>query len=369
MATSEVINIDSLVQPLAGENPAGVDLRADFAHDAPFSLIRGARNAARSAERARLEGMPDAPPPDWRPVLNDGPTLIAEKSKDLDVAAWLIEALVREYGFAGLRDGFRLYRELVERYWESAFPQPDPDSPEDEVHLDRLATFVGLNGEEGSGTLIEPILNISIVGGSHDRAIGVLAFEQARILAQIDDANERALRIRHGIVPLEEIEKAVNATSSGHFAEQMDDLRAAMAEFEKLCTVLEGKCGLDQAPPSSDIRNAMDRCANLLRPYVPADGGSESTEEVSGPSSSGSAPAARSGPVQSREKAFDQLREIARFFRETEPHSVLSWQLEECVRWGKMTLPELLSDLIADEDARDRLFKRVGIPKPEESDN
>jgi type VI secretion system protein ImpA len=90
----------------------------------------------------------------------------------------------------------------------------------------------------------------------------------------------------------------------------------------------------------------------------------ESTQgETAGTGAADAPKAGRStGPIRSREEAFEQLRLVARFFRETEPHSVLSWQLEECVRWGRMTLPELLTDLISDGTTRDALFKRVGIP-------
>ena len=66
-----------------------------------------------------------------------------------------------------------------------------------------------------------------------------------------------------------------------------------------------------------------------------------------------------------RELAFRLLAELALFFRRVEPHSPISHHIEQAVRWGKMTLPELLEELIADENSRQQVFTRVGIERPE----
>jgi type VI secretion system protein ImpA len=57
---------------------------------------------------------------------------------------------------------------------------------------------------------------------------------------------------------------------------------------------------------------------------------------------------------------------VAQFFKKTEPHSPVSYALEQAVRWGRMGLPELLSELIPDDASRVQLFKMVGIRPPEQ---
>ena len=56
-----------------------------------------------------------------------------------------------------------------------------------------------------------------------------------------------------------------------------------------------------------------------------------------------------SGPIQSRDEAVNQLREIARFFRDTEPHSPVSLLAERAARWAEMPLEQWLSTVIKDE--------------------
>ncbi len=65
--------------------------------------------------------------PNWGKVVDDAEKLLIESSKDLWVLAWLIEALVREHGIAGFRDGFRLCQRMCDQYWDYVQPRPSED--------------------------------------------------------------------------------------------------------------------------------------------------------------------------------------------------------------------------------------------------
>ena len=66
----------------------------------------------------------------WELIAAEGPALIAKTAKDLEVASWLSEALLRRHQLAGLRDGLKLLGGLVERYWDGVYPLPDEDGLE-----------------------------------------------------------------------------------------------------------------------------------------------------------------------------------------------------------------------------------------------
>ncbi|MGH7127221.1 MAG: ImpA family type VI secretion system protein, partial [Planctomycetaceae bacterium] len=167
MATPDVLEFERLLAPISDEQPAGPELKEDEALSNVYYGVKDAREAARSAERQLLmagdEGA-DLSPPDWRTVRERAVEALATKSKDLWIAAWLIEALCRLDGFAGLRDGFRLVREMAERYWDGIHPVPDEDGVATTV-----AQLTGLNGEDSEGALIAPIKLIPITEpGSYD---------------------------------------------------------------------------------------------------------------------------------------------------------------------------------------------------------
>ena len=48
---------------------------------------------------------------------------LTNKTKDLQLAAWLTEALLKQKGFGGLRDGLALCYGLVEKFWETVYPE------------------------------------------------------------------------------------------------------------------------------------------------------------------------------------------------------------------------------------------------------
>ena len=82
---------------------------------------------------------------------------LTETTKDLEVAAWLTEALVRSHGLAGLAAGAQVIAGLAERYWDGLFPLPDEDGMET-----RVSPVTGLNGRDGNGSLMQPLYKVTL---------------------------------------------------------------------------------------------------------------------------------------------------------------------------------------------------------------
>jgi type VI secretion system protein ImpA len=371
MPSPEVLDFAKLLAPINGDKPGGADLRADSSPASPYYAIKDARNTARTAERQRAMGEDNgAPPPDWRPVLQHATKALAEKAKDLEVTAYLIEALVRLHGFAGLRDGFRLARELSEKYWDQLYPMPD-----EEGILTRVAPLTGLNGDDAEGTLLAPITRVPLTENTSVGRLDFTHYQGAVALGGVTDAKVREKKIAQGAVAMDVLQKAVAESSSAFFNLLLQDLTQSIDEFTKLGAVLDQKCG-PNAPPSSAIRTALvtysdtlkDLARNkLISPTKDAPGGPAAGAEAGDAAPSGKQ---AGGPLRTREDAFRTLLEVADFFRRTEPHTPISYALEQAVRWGQMSLPELLSELIPDEAPRKNLFKQVGIrPEPSKSDS
>ncbi|GAK88075.1 uncharacterized protein ImpA [Vibrio ponticus] len=57
------------------------------------------------------------------------------------------------------------------------------------------------------------------------------------------------------------------------------------------------------------------------------------------------------GGVATREQALANLQAIADYFLEHEPHSPIYLLLKRAIRWGGMSLPELLEELVGDNSA------------------
>lgn len=384
MASPDVLDFAKLLAPIPGDNPAGRPLREEIAHDAVYYVLKDARSTARAAERSlpfseTEEANPARPqpkldPPDWRPILQKAPKVLAEDSKDLEVTGWLIEALVRQHGYAGLRDGFRLARELAEGFWDRLYPLPD-----EEGVATRVAPLAALNGIDADGVLVEPIQAMPITDGSTGKTYGVSAFRQAAEVEQISDPNKREQRIAHGAASMEEVREAIRSTPRDFYKNLLDDVAACIEEWKKLGGVMDEKCGrgpdgFPAAPPTSNIRNVLQACQDAIKQIARDVLGTDAPAE---PPAGGAAPGAATGtggatppppggPIRTREDAFRMLLEVAEFFKRTEPHSLVSYRLEETVRLGRMPLSELLRELIPQESALVEAMKLVGVrPKSE----
>ncbi len=195
MRSPSVLDIAALLAPIEDDSPTGSDLRASRRAGGSFAMLKQARSAARTAERKTAVAEDDSQGirPNWRPVCDLASRILCEESKDLEVAAYLIEALVRLHGFAGLRDGFRFCRGLVEEYWEVLYPLPDQDGL-----TGRVASLMSLNGYETDGTLIAPILTIPLTGGEASGTYSQAHYEQALRTESVSDAAAKKRRVRPG---------------------------------------------------------------------------------------------------------------------------------------------------------------------------
>ena len=381
MPSPATLDFAKLLAPIAGDKPTGTDLRADQSPMSLYFAIKGARNQARAAERMLANEddgeKSDTPPPDWKPIHVNAVKALSEKSKDLEVTAFLIEALVRLQGFAGLRDGFRLARELVEKYWDTIFPLPDEEGLET-----RLGGLIGLNGADSEGTLMAPITRVPITDASSVGKLTMAHYMEALAVGKISDPKVKQKRVDSGAKTLEIFQKAVSEGTPGFFLNLVQDLTECQQEFGKLCAALDAKCA-GQAPPSSNIRASLeavlDAVKNVAKAKLDLAEASQPPKEAPKPAApagappgtaapAAGAPAAAAAPpgetldvIRTREDAFKSILKVADFFRRTEPHTIVSFALEQVVRWGRMPLPELLTELISEEAARKNLFKQVGI--------
>lgn len=381
MSTPAVLDFDQLLAPISEESPTGPALRDDPALSILFSNIKTARETARDVENRRLraaivqseggeldQDLQDVGRPDWSAVREQALDILGTKSKDLWVTAWLIEALARLQNFAGLRDGFRLTRELCETYFAIIHPRPD----DEEVDW-TVSQLTGLNGEDGNGSLIPAIDNIPIVAETRShRAMTSLDYKEALNLDKLD-ADTRALRIENGAVTEDDFHKAIAEGNIEFYENLSKDLSEARAEFEQLASTLDELCGKDEdgydlSPPTSHISRALSDTSDLVKKltqhlFPQDDDDATDTAAEAGLMVAGSD--GGNASVSSREEAFRALLRVADFFRRTEPHSPVSYSLEQAVRWGRMSFPQLMQELIQDDDARREMFRRAGISPTE----
>ena len=373
MTFPRIIDIDSLLVPIAEDNATGVDIREDRSPTSDYYTIKDARNSARAAERSAMfdDGDSDLLAP-WREVEKVAEKVLSGTSKDLEVASWYTEALIRLHGFVGLRDGFALIERMLEDYWEGLFPEPDEDGLETKV-----APLSGLNGDGADGTLMMPIRNAPITPESDYGAFSFFQYQQARDADRIADEEARAARFDTLGYSFELLNQCIDGTQAEWSRDLVRTLDESLASYKRINEILREYCGAD-APPSSNINALIDEVLRTARfiykaqldalqaAEAPADVQADSDGDNTG--SAGSTPAVTvatvsvpAGEISSREDALKMLEIAAKYFRRFEPHTPIAPGLERLISWGRMTVSELMLELLPDDQSRAMYSQLTGV--------
>lgn len=262
---------------------------------------------------ARREDDPTLPLGDWKekgkePKAADWPevrrrceALLRARTKDLRVGAWLAEAWTHDHGMAGLAQGLVLQASLVERWWDQVHPQPED--------------------------------------GDHELRIGALAW----LLKQV-------LVLARGCVQ-----------ADAQAASTRADAQAALDALAALQRAVDSRLGAD-GPSFVAAREALQQARDALPADVPA--AAPGPVAASPAAGAASADAALGGVPTTRAQALQQLRQVADFFRRTEPHSPVAYLADKAARWGTMDLHLWLRQVVKDESTMMRLEELLGVEPP-----
>ena len=353
----ETADLEAILAPLPGDQPTGVDLRQDFAPTSIYFRLRDARAAARDAERqADSGGGDEGLVALWRPVATLATGALKSNSKDLEVATWLTEALVRTAGLPGLMAGASVIAGLVGQHWDGLFPMPDEGGVET-----RVAAVAGLSGQGADGTLMQPLRKSALFRRADGSPFSLWQYQASLELSGITDPARRAQRLDSGVLPFEEVEKEARMAGGAHWSNQRDLIAQVLAAWKEMERVLDEKAGA-ASPSGNRVRELLElvseTCTRFAPPPEETEGAADATGAIAG---DGSAIAAKPGAIGGREQALRQLTEIAAWFKRNEPSSPTGFTLDEAVRRARLGWPALVAELVADEATRHSLLTSAGI--------
>ena len=117
MTSSLDIDWDQILAPISKERPAGEFL----IYEGTYDKIRESR---RSDNALLDQGVwkTALKTADWEDVAATCLDTLRFRSKDLQIAVWLLESWIHLYGFKGLQIGLELLLKLSQEFWEEIFP-------------------------------------------------------------------------------------------------------------------------------------------------------------------------------------------------------------------------------------------------------
>lgn len=252
MATASLIT-DDLLDPIPGGVPAGQDLR----WTPEWDRIKEAR---RSDDNLKLDkwAKKDHKSANWTQVLELTTAALAQRSKDLQLAVWFLEAGLKTYGWTGLRDGLQLMRELIERYWERGLFPAIEEGPED-----RSGPIEWLNAR-----LVELIGEIPITARASDLNYNLNQLAEARRVGSeastktpdgdVDPVKKKQFdaEIAQGKISLDKFDRAVKDSKRVDADAVAAVVAECESEFTALARLVEEKFG-SSAPGLNAMRERL----------------------------------------------------------------------------------------------------------------
>lgn len=318
MPSEAIIDISSLLEPVSDDNPVGEDIRENSSPSSAYYTIKDARNSARAAERnSMFDGGSSEADENWRKILELAPDILKNNAKDLEVASWYTEALIRRYGFPGLKAGFSIIRQMIEKFWDNLYPLPDEDGIET-----RVSSLTGLNGEGAEGVLIAPIRNANITEDVQPGPFNYWQYTQALDIQKITDEGSRAEKSSKIGFNIEDIENVVAGSSEQFYLDLKNDIVACLDDYRAISQMLDEHCGNMDAPPTSNIINALESTLGVINHVakykLPDESSNEEEFNEDGSVADSSSPEEKgiNGPIKNRTDAFRHLNEISDFSAE-----------------------------------------------------
>ncbi len=335
---------DDALTPIPGPNPSGENLKYNPVYD----KIKEARRQDDDAPQG--EWQRERKIADFALVLKLAGDALATKSKDLQLAAWITEALANREGFAGLHDGLKLIQGLIENFWDTLYPElEDGESELRAAPLD----WIGLR-------LDEVVRRTALSKSGH----GYFKYKESRVVGYEEQANEsqsraeaRAAAIAEGKMAPEDFDKDFDATSREFYVKAVADLDANLERLDELTPICEEKFG-EFAPSFSKLRTALEevrhtansllskKSAGMAAAEPAAEAEPEAEPEAaqwSAPSSSYATPAPRpvarkvtSAEPVDREDAVSRVVAVAAYLRREDPYSPAPFLLLRGLRWGEL---------------------------------
>lgn len=378
----EIPTPDAFVSPISAGDPVGSYLRYDTLYDE----IR----LARQEDDPRLSmGIweTELKRADWNKIEALCIEALITKSKDLQLAAWLVEAWTMLDGINGYNLGIQVFISLTEASWNDIHPQIQNS----EDMESRLMIFEWMDT-----TLSSRLLSLNLTNANFDQTGFSLGYLKS---AQHSDAAKKRLQkptTTHSVDQsktvgtVEEFQKSMDLTPDTYLAEYHKDLNFALKSTLQLKDSLINLVG-SEAPSFSNLLGTlkeMDRIINnALQTRKPPESIQQPSEEQessaigtsSSPTSSDFAQSSQTPtPVPSqkassetlslstRKDAYKLLDIIATFLEQNDPHSLAPQLIRQLVRWENKSVLDILNEFAQTPAEYEALMKVLGVTLPKD---
>ena len=380
--------LQKLKEPVNEQQYCGTYIKLDRQ---AFRALRNVYNEANSAARKLLQ-TPDESELDelnenninsWKRLSDQLCETFQKQTKDIELLSWL---MVSQLYLDDTLIGFKNTLDLLNTLLTEHFDELNPVIPE-----------ASIKAQDEAGKLRESLdfkmaAFSQMVGIGENDSILYAPMSQVRLLGDVSYFAYQSAEMKGECPKLrEDLKKDVSANAD-KYKTTIETLKQCKSLCNDIYVLLGSKCQPSgvQTPNFMFIINHLDRIlksVGFLTGFSIEDKKEQTAEEPVQDNNASSSAEPQTAAVQTvavqtagvvnnsqsfellsknsevtREQVFEELANIAKYFRSTEPHSPVSYLIEKAIRWGHLSLPELLNELISDQaDTKNRIFTIAGL--------
>ncbi|MHC4644362.1 MAG: type VI secretion system protein TssA [Planctomycetota bacterium] len=334
------IDVESLLSEVSSEAPCGEDLSYDASFLALEDLLRT------KPAGGVVEGVEEvAEEPNWRDVRERSLELL-QRSKDLRVVMYLVLALLKIEGLAGLRDGLALLRGLLERYWDHVYPQLDPDDNLDP--LERINILQSLSpatvSEQDPMKFKQRLAEVPLSNSAQAGRFGLRDIQIAK--GEITVTGDEAA----GAADMSLIDAAFQDTATDELEAISQTTEEALGHLAGITTAFSTSAAQGQTPDISGFQAVLGSIHKCVQGYLAKRGlggaVAEGTPAGGGESEKGGVSLA--GEIRSPQEALLAIEKVCQYFDRHEPSSPVPLLLRRARRLVSKNFLEVIQDVCPD---------------------
>jgi type VI secretion system protein ImpA len=254
-----LVDLDAIFAPITEDEPAGKDLR----YSSTYDEIKEARRSDDLLDQGVWQR--EIKTSNWDAVVALTMEALSTRTKDLQVAAWLAEALLNTEGFEGFTVGLRVVNRFLLEYWEQVHPGIEDGD------LDYRAAPIEFMNEKLWASVKQVALTDPAVSPGYSwskwqdsRDVGYEADTRDRHgNTDYNKSKARQEKIAEGKIPAEDFDAAVALTSRAWYETIAKELKLCSDEAKTLDSLLDQRFG-PQAPGMTLLLSAIEDCDRVI---------------------------------------------------------------------------------------------------------
>ncbi|MDH5928457.1 type VI secretion system ImpA family N-terminal domain-containing protein [Vibrio lentus] len=414
--------IANLLVPISDEEPSGSYLKLDRS---AYRSLRNVYNSAQSSFRQLVEtpdassdpAIVDANTENWAELRKVSEETLAEQSKDFEILGWYITSqLFTSQPFYNLANAVPTLNLFIDQFWDTLNPMlpeaklkaSDEAGKAKEITEFRTKPLLQLVGESAdSSSVYIPFQMLDFCGdvtfgdyltaerkgniaelketalGSFDQSVSETLFQLASIYSELEVAEKNLAKKCQAVgatvisfnfikTNVRDLIKAIHFLVGEKFTpwpldndfhvlqntaeepQQSDSIHSASQQSNSASNNLGSVSEANQSPGQANpVNQGNESVANGSPAQAANDQPAQTQMTVQNVSSING--------IVNRDHAFQEIRKIAEYFKETEPHSPIAFLLERSIRWGYMSFPELLQEMVGNDNVIAQINQMTGM--------